>query len=202
MPSPVIIEIEFDQSKEYLVPFCETIWGRPDKPQPIFFNKDVGKFYNKFLNQFLENPKKTMPPRIFAGPTLKILLPYFETKDVRSYWWLPPKHEKMLVKMIAAYFDFLFDQEAFQLVQFLRKKKYDHETKKQIIDHFMNVYNLPADCIDFLQKRYVRLLRNRTPKFFAFKEKISSFSGTVFSNVDEIDEDTIIATFEQYDKIV
>ncbi len=103
--------------------------------------------------------------------------------------------------MISVYFDFLFDREAFQLIPFLKKKKYDRAPKKQIINHFMNVYNLPTDCIDFLQKRYTRLLRTRPPRSLAFKEKISSVSGDVFSNIDDIEESTVIATYAQYDKL-
>ncbi len=189
MPSPTIIEIE---CPEYLVKFCETIWGRPDKPQPVFFNKEVGKYYNRYLNQHLENPKGNVPPRKYSDSTLKILLPYFENKDVLYYWHLPIQYEKMLVKIIQEYFDYLFDEEAYQLIRYFNKKDY-RLRKKDIINHFMDMYNLPADCWDFLSKRYGRLYRTRPKRMFTFNENNSSVSEL---NNEPCDENVVFAAYD------
>ena len=166
MSSPVIIKVK---CPVYLTKFYETICGG----QPIVFDSKVKRYFNRFLNHYLEIPPLGYQEYTDGEDVMKIQLPYFRDKDVRSYSYLPPKREKLFVRILDNYFKLTFYNEAFQLVEFFSGER---KQKKEIMDNFIETYNLPVDCIDMLQRDYCRMLNTRRQRRFSGTIKNLSLS--------------------------
>jgi hypothetical protein len=168
MSSPVIIKIK---CPVYLIRFYETVCGG----QPIVFDTNVKRYFNRFLNHYLELPPLGHHEYPDGEDIMKIQLPYFRDKDVRCYTYLPPAREKLFVRILDNYFKLIFYNEATQLVDFFTGKR---QQKKEILDNFIETYNLPVDTIDFLTRDYCRLLNNRRKRRFYRTNKNISLSGS------------------------
>ena len=156
MSSPVIIKVK---CPIHLIKFYETLCGG----QPIVFDSRVKRYFNRFLNHYLEIPPLDYHDHPDGDNMMRIKLPYFKDKDVRSYTYLPPKREKLFVRILDNYFKLSFYNEAFQLIEFFSGER---KQKKEIMDNFIETYNLPVDCIDLLQRDYCRMLNTRRQRRF------------------------------------
>ncbi|MFZ4569709.1 MAG: hypothetical protein ACOYM0_01105 [Bacteroidales bacterium] len=168
MSSPVIIKVK---CPVHLIKFYETICGG----QPIVFDSKIKRYFNRFLNHYLEIPPLGYQEYEDAEDVMKIQLPYFKDKDVRSYTYLPVKREKLFIRILDNYFKLSFYNEAFQLVEFFSGER---KQKKQIMDNFIDTYNLPVDCIDLLQRDYSRMLNTRRQRKFFRTNKNTSLSAS------------------------
>ena len=164
MSSPVIISIKCPL---HLIRFYESLCGN----QPIEFNSAVKRNYNKFLNHYLEIPPLGHKEHPDGEDIMKIRLPYFRDKDVRSYTYLPPSREKLFVHVLDNFFKITFYYEAFQLIDFFTGER---KAKKIIIENFIETYNLPPECFDMLKKDFDRMLSTRRQRKFVNKHKGSS----------------------------
>ncbi len=148
----------------HLIRFYETLCGG----QPIVFNKRIKRYFNRFLNHYLEFPPLGFKEIEDGDDVMKIELPFFEDKDVRSHYYLPPEREKLFVKILDRYFRLTFYNEAFTVMDFIDGQ---FQMKKIILDNFIETYNLPVDSIDFLQRDYNRLLYIRRKRLLFRKNK-------------------------------
>ena len=165
--SQVIIKVK---CPVHLIRFYETLCGG----QPIIFDTRTKRYFNRFLNHYLELPPLGFQEISDADDVMKIQLPYFNDKDVRSYTYLPPSREKLFVAILDRNFRLTFYNDAFQLIDFISGER---GQKKIIMENFIETYNLPESCIDFLQRDYSRLLGIRRQRKLFRKNKNFSLSG-------------------------
>lgn len=168
MSSPVIIKIKCPQ---HLIRYYESLCGC----QPIVFDSRVKRHFNRFLNHYLEIPPLGFKEYPDADDIMRIRLPFFQDKDVRSYYYLPPAKEKLFVTILDNYFKLSFYNEAQHLIDFISGSR---QQKKIIISNFIETHNLPVDCDDMLKRDYNRMLNTRKKrKLFRSNKNISLFEG-------------------------
>ena len=157
MPSPITINVKCDQ---YLVRFLEKLYG----PSPIVF--PVKSNFNMFLDVFLQIPSLDYHQQDFGENTLIIQLPYFENKDVRSYFYLSEKAQEKFVEEIWKFFKITFRKE---ISKYIVLGLY----RKDCIELFIDKYNLSLDCWDMLEKDYQRYIKLSWKKRL-FRKNINS----------------------------
>jgi hypothetical protein len=143
MPSDITIKIKCDQ---YLIQFLETLYG----PSPIVF--PVKSNFNMFLDVFLQKPPLNYQEQDYGKNTLIVQLPYFENKDVRSYYYLTQKAQQKFVDEIWKFFKITFRRE---ISKYIVVGLY----RKDSIEMFIDKYNLSLDCWDMLEKDYQRYIK-------------------------------------------
>jgi hypothetical protein len=158
MPSPISINIRCDQ---YLIRFLETLYG----PSPVSF--PVKSNFNMFLDVFLQKAPLDYQQQEFGKDTLVVQLPYFENKDVRSYFYLSEKAQAKFVEEIWKFFKIQFRCEIGSCILI-------GLYRKDAIELFIDKYNLPVDCWDMLEKDYQRYLRIRRKRGLFRSRKNSS----------------------------
>jgi hypothetical protein len=158
MSSTVIIKVKCEV---YLIRFLEKLFGE----QPISFPRKHD--FNNILDFLLAKPPMGHVETDYGEKTLRIQLPYFEDKDIRSYNYLSAFKQGKLEARIAAYFKVVFHAEINKLLNlgFIRK---------DAIEIFMDEYNLPIDCLDLLEKDYSRYLTVRWKRRLFRSNKNSS----------------------------
>lgn len=160
MPSNIIIKVKCDV---YLIRFLETLYGQ----SPIKFPNASN--FNAILDVFLDKPPLDHVPPYYDQETLEIQLPFFENKDVRSYNYLSPLKQRILIKEIWKYFKITFRGE-------VAKHIINGLEKQDAIDLFIEKYNLPVDCWDALDKDFQRYLKLRSKRRLFRHRKNSSVS--------------------------
>jgi hypothetical protein len=146
MPSDLTICVP---CPEYLVKFLEKLYGK----SPVAFPRNSN--FNAILDVFLEKqPPNSKPISSLETSSLVIRLPYFDHKDVRSYNFLSPTKENILIKEIWKFFKITFRSE-------ISKSLCLGLDRKDAITLFMEKYDLPEDGRDLLEKDFQRYLRLR-----------------------------------------
>lgn len=163
MPSPITVKIKCDQ---YLIRFLETLYGT----SPINF--PVKSNFNMFLDVFLQQPPLDYQQQDFGDDTLIIQLPYFEVKDVRSYYYLSDKAQAKFVGEIYKFFKITFRCEISKYIVL-------GLFRKDSIELFIDKYNLSLDCWDMLEKDYQRYIKLSCKKRLFRKNKNSSVKDPV-----------------------
>lgn len=130
----------------YLVRFLETLYG----PSPVSF-PDKSNF-NMFLDVFLTQPPLNYQETEHGQNTLSIQLPYFENKNVNSYFYLTQKAQQKFVDEIWKFFKITYRSE---ISKYIMVGLY----RKDSIEMFIDKYNLPLDCWDMLEKDYQRYIQ-------------------------------------------
>ncbi|MCX6282381.1 MAG: hypothetical protein NTU51_10500 [Bacteroidetes bacterium] len=108
----------------------------------------------------------------FGENTLIIRLPYFEVKDVRSYYYLSDKAQAKFVEEIYKFFKITFRRE---ISKYIVLGLY----RKDSIELFIDKYNLSLDCWDMLEKDYQRYIKLSWKKRLFRKNKNSSVKDPV-----------------------
>ncbi len=145
MSSPVVLKVKCEV---FLIRFLEKLYG----PQPIAFPKKHD--FNNTLDFLLSLRPLDYKEPDYEEKTLSILLPYFETKDVRSYNYLSDFKQRKFEKRIGLYFKIHFHTDMNKLINLGYKKK-------DALEIFMDEYNLPVDCQDMIEKDYSRYITTR-----------------------------------------
>jgi hypothetical protein len=145
MSSPVIVTVK---CQVYLIRFLEKLYG----DQPISFPRRHE--FNSMLDFFLSIPPSPFVEPDYGEMSLRIALPFFENKDIRSYNYLSDLKQQKFEKRINEFFKIHFHSSMDKHINlgFVRKDS---------IELFMDEYNLPADCIDLLDKDYARYVTIR-----------------------------------------
>ncbi len=143
MPSPIVIKIKCDL---YLVRFLEKLYG----PSPISFPAQSN--FNMFLDVFLSQPPLNYLEQDHGENTLLVQLPYFENKNVLSYYFLTQKAQQKFVDEIWKFFKITYRSE---ISKYIMVGLY----RKDSIEMFIDKYNLPMDCWDMLEKDYQRYIQ-------------------------------------------
>lgn len=143
MPSPISISV---RCAPHLVQFMTSIYG----PQPINFPRKDN--FSLLLNFLLE--KEPMNYCNFESDLkeLKILLPYFDDKNVLYNYILTPLKEAIFINKIDERFNLAFIDE-------MNKSTLLGINKIDSVHLFMDKYNLSEDCIDMLLKKYQRYIK-------------------------------------------
>lgn len=145
MASQIILRVKCEP---YLVKFLETLYG----PSPISFPKNSN--FNTILDVFLDKAPFDYHEPEYGVNTLKIQLPYFEHKDIRSYNYLSPKKQTAFVKEIWKYFKITYRSEIAKCIVM-------GLDRQDAIEIFIEKYNLSLDCWDFMEKDFQRYLKLR-----------------------------------------
>lgn len=125
-----------------------------------------------FLDVFLQKPPLDYQEQDFGKNTLIIQLPYFEVKDVRSYYYLSDKAQAKFVEEIYKFFKITFRRE---ISKYIVLGLY----RKDSIELFIDKYNLSLDCWDMLEKDYQRYIKLSWKKRLFRKNKNSSVKDPV-----------------------
>jgi len=149
-----------------LIRFLETLYG----PSPINF--PVKSNFNMFLDVFLQKPPLDYQDKDHGENTLLIQLPYFEVKDVRSYYYLSDKAQAKFVEEIYKFFKITFRREISKYIVL-------GLFRKDSIELFIDKYNLSLDCWDMLEKDYQRYIKLSWKKRLFRKNKNSSVKDSV-----------------------
>lgn len=149
-----------------MIRFLETLYG----PSPINF--PVKSNFNMFLDVFLQKPPLDYQDKDHGENTLLIQLPYFEVKDVRSYYYLSDKAQAKFVEEIYKFFKITFRREISKYIVL-------GLFRKDSIELFIDKYNLSLDCWDMLEKDYQRYIKLSWKKRLFRKNKNSSVKDSV-----------------------
>lgn len=145
MSSTVIINIKCDV---YLIRFLEKVFGE----MPIAFPKNHD--FNHLLHFLLDVCPLNYKETDFGESTLKVQLPYFEDKNVKSYIFLSERRQRIFTERVWEYFKISFRGE-------INKSILLGLNRNTGIELFMEKYNIPVDCLDMLEKDYHRYLKVR-----------------------------------------
>lgn len=157
MPSPISINI---RCPKHLVQFIESIYGK----QPISFpRKD---HFNSVLNFLLQKEPENFTNFHAGRINLKILLPYFEDKNVLYNYILTPCGETIFIKSINETYKMVFRD-------FMNKLNMIGVSKIDSIYFFLETYTISEDNIDMLLRDYQRY-RNTKRQSKHYKLKIKS----------------------------
>ncbi len=104
-----------------------------------------------FLDVFLQIPPLGYHEKDYGENTLSIQLPYFENKNVLSYFYLSDFEQEKFVNEIWKFFKITFRKE---ISKYIMVGLY----RKDSIEVFIRRYNLPMDCWDMLEKDYQRYI--------------------------------------------
>jgi len=162
MPSDLIIKVK---CPVYLIRFQESFFGIP-LGEPICYSKR--HHFSEVLDHFLTKPPKDyyeLPN--YGEETLQIKLPYFEDKDVRSYFYLSNTKQKTFVWHIWAFYRVTARTELTKLI-LLKCQKQD------CVSIFMEKYNLPENSRGMVEKDYQRYLKLTSKNTLKKLRKISS----------------------------
>ncbi len=162
MSSKTIVQVNCEP---YLIRFLETLYG----PQPISFPRKSN--FNAILDVFLDKPPFNYSEPDYGEHSLKILLPYFENKDIRSYNYLSPKKQVTFTKEIWKYFKISYRNEIAKYIVL-------GLDRKDAIELFIEKYNLSQDNWDLLEKDFQRYLNLRAYHKLFRNNKSSSVKGT------------------------
>jgi hypothetical protein len=143
MPSETIVSFT---CPSYLIKFFEYNFGT----KPILF--PTKHRINRMLERHIEIPLSDyIPPT--GENVMEIRLPFFVTKDVRSYNYISPLSQKILIHVLKSIFIEVFYSE-------IDSALIDKYPKKFAINFFIEKYRLPIDCYDQLKKDYQRYLNS------------------------------------------
>lgn len=141
MASPITINIKMDP---YLITYMESIYG----PQPIEFDKKDR--LTGFLPRLLRKPYPGEDQFEHYGiENLKIVLPYFEDKNVLYHNFMASKEQALFRSIIyrlfkAQFHDFMNDADRHRI------------TMKEGVDTFIDVHRLDSSLTDMLIKERQR----------------------------------------------
>ena len=147
--------------RSYHKSFLTAIYG----VEPLSFPRKDD--FNRILNLLLTNNPPEYSAYDRSDVNLEIRLPFFEDKDVRSYFHLSPTREKILFDKIDDLFKIVFRDEM------------DQYTTMGVAVHtavrlFMENYRLSEDTFDMLVKDYNRTKVRRRVKKTRDRKNISS----------------------------
>jgi hypothetical protein len=164
MPSDLTVSVP---CPFYLVKFLEKLYGK----SPVVFPRSSN--FNAILDVFLEKqPPDAKPISSLETSALVIRLPYFDHKDIRSYNFLTPTKESILVKEIWKFFKITYRSE-------ISKSLCLGLDRKDAITLFMEKYDLPEDSRDLLEKDFQRYIRLRQISRLKKNKKSSSVERAV-----------------------
>ena len=159
MPSPIVIKIKCDL---YLVRFLEKLYG----PSPIVFPEKSN--FSMYLDIFLQQPPLGYKEKDYGENTLSIQLPYFENKNVFTFFYLSEVEQQKFVKEIWKFFKITFRKEISKCIMV-------GLYRMDSIELFVSKYNLPLDCWDLLEKDYQRyIVLTWRRRLFRKKKNLSS----------------------------
>ena len=141
MPSPITINVKMDA---YLIAYLESIYGQ----QPIEFDKKDR--FNGFLPKLLRKPSPGENQFENYGPeNLKIVLPYFEEKNVLYHNYMPAREQSVFRNIIYRFFKAQFHD-------FMNEAERHRITMKEGVDTFLDVHRLDSSLTDMLIKERQR----------------------------------------------
>jgi len=144
MSSPIIKV----KCETYLIRFLESLYG----PSPIKFPKASN--FVAILDYCLDIPPLDWKEPDYGDESLAIQLPFFETKNVLSYYYLSDPNQMFLRDQFYMFFKITFRSEISKILVMQIKKQ-----RKDAIECFMRKHNLPMSCWDLLEKDYQRYIR-------------------------------------------
>ena len=156
MPSPITINIKMDP---YLIAYMESIYG----PQPIVFDKKDR--LTGFLPRLLRKPCQGENQFAdYGAENLKIVLPYFDDKNVLYHNFMAEKEQALFRSIIyrlfkAQFHDFMNDAERHRI------------NIKEGVDTFMDVHRLDSSLTDMLIKERQRFKDNLFQKRWRDKKR-------------------------------
>jgi len=100
----------------------------------------------------------------YGKNTLKVRLPYFDTKNVDYYNYLSEKKQQVFVKEVWKFFKITFRSFVSQHIVL-------GLDKKDAIDLFIEKHKLPVDIWDSLEKDFQRYLKLRSKRKLSRKSK-------------------------------
>jgi hypothetical protein len=158
MASEIIIQIECDP---HLIKFFETFF----KSSPVVFPRQSN--FNNILDVFVDIPPLGYIEPVYPFETLKIELPFFENKDIRSYYYLSEWKRNSFVREINKFFKITYRSEISNFVHL-------GLDRKDAITLFLEKYNISENSRDLLEKDFQRYLKIRSYRRLLRKNKNSS----------------------------
>lgn len=142
MPSDFTVNIYCPKPK--LIIFAEALYGQ----QPLIIPRKDN--LNRLINILLRTAPRDYKPTDYGNHNLQVQLPYYEDKDVRSWYFLSDRAQHTVVNR----FDDLFTLEFRRHVD--KMLLLGVKTQKDSIYSFIEKYNLPEDIVSDLLKDYQR----------------------------------------------
>jgi hypothetical protein len=146
MASPIIIRVKCDP---YLARFLETLYGG----SPVSFPKKSN--FNAILDLFLERPDLDYVEPDYGANTLEIRLPYFDHKNILSYYYLSPAKQEIFVNQVWKFFKVTYRAYISRCIVVGLERQ-------EAISIFITKYNISLDSWDLLEKDYQRYLKVRS----------------------------------------
>ncbi len=136
-------------------------------PEGAVFSFPKGHDLSTKLQYLLTKQPEKFTPVENSESSFEIELPYCREKDVRSYNYLSPNREKILVNNIILFYKVIFHEE----INHLRNEK--GFTKKDSIILFMEDYKMSEDYYDRIIRAYNRWVENLSRRRKRKKQKKS-----------------------------